>query len=243
MNRAANHIKLASLAILLFAAGFVGGQNTTLNYIENGGARTVIGGSIDVVSGGEIDIESGGAFKIAGVTVSPTATELNSTSLASTGAVLRKKRLPITTTPTGAEQSTGWQLPPKCKVIDVTLDTTTAEAVGATKTLDVGLLSSETGGDTDGLMKDVSVATVNVTAPYTTVQIGASENFFASTTRGALLGEFTAGSDSAGDVGTDNPHPHTITTAGAARTVVYDADSNDWTGWRGAIVVTYEELQ
>lgn len=41
------------------------GQNV-LNYVEQGGARSVIGGSLDVVPGGEIDIEAGGAFKIAG---------------------------------------------------------------------------------------------------------------------------------------------------------------------------------
>jgi len=34
-----------------------------VNYTEQGGARTVIGGSLDVVSGGEMDIESGGAVK------------------------------------------------------------------------------------------------------------------------------------------------------------------------------------
>ena len=38
----------------------------TKNYNEQGGARDVVGGSLDVVSGGEIDIESGGALKIAG---------------------------------------------------------------------------------------------------------------------------------------------------------------------------------
>lgn len=39
------------------------------NYIEQGGARTVIGGEIDIVSGGSL--------KIAGVAVSATAAELN----------------------------------------------------------------------------------------------------------------------------------------------------------------------
>lgn len=47
------------------------------NYSEQGGAREVIGGSLDVVSGGEIDIESGGALKIAGVAVTADAAELN----------------------------------------------------------------------------------------------------------------------------------------------------------------------
>lgn len=42
------------------------GEYNVVNYTEQGGAREVIGGSLDVVSGGEIDIESGGAFKLAG---------------------------------------------------------------------------------------------------------------------------------------------------------------------------------
>ena len=49
----------------------------TSNYEEQGGARTVIGGSLDVASGGEIDIESGGALKIAGTAISSSAAELN----------------------------------------------------------------------------------------------------------------------------------------------------------------------
>ncbi len=35
------------------------------NYEEQGGARTVIGGELDVVSGGQIDIESGGSINLA----------------------------------------------------------------------------------------------------------------------------------------------------------------------------------
>jgi len=49
----------------------------TSNYDEQGGARRVIGGSLDVASGGEIDIESGGALKLNGTAVSATAAELN----------------------------------------------------------------------------------------------------------------------------------------------------------------------
>ena len=48
-----------------------------VNHKEQGGARHVIGGSLDVISGGEIDIESGGALKLAGTTMSATAAELN----------------------------------------------------------------------------------------------------------------------------------------------------------------------
>jgi len=47
------------------------------NYTEQGGERTVIGGSLDIVSGGELDVESGAAFKVAGTAVTATAAELN----------------------------------------------------------------------------------------------------------------------------------------------------------------------
>lgn len=53
------------------------------NYNEQGGSRTVIGGSLDVVSGGELDIESGGALKLAGVAVAATAAEINAVTGAS----------------------------------------------------------------------------------------------------------------------------------------------------------------
>jgi len=47
------------------------------NYKEQGGARHVIGGSLDVISGGDLDIESGGSLKLAGTAISATAAEIN----------------------------------------------------------------------------------------------------------------------------------------------------------------------
>lgn len=54
----------------------MGSTHNVLNYIEQGGARNVIGGSLDVVAGGEINIESGGAFKLAGTDITNKLTEL-----------------------------------------------------------------------------------------------------------------------------------------------------------------------
>lgn len=48
----------------------------TDNYKEPGGARWVIGGSLDVVSGGELDVEAGG-LKIAGTEITATAAQFN----------------------------------------------------------------------------------------------------------------------------------------------------------------------
>lgn len=58
---------LAAMAVVCFAGPSLA-QNTP-NYVERGGARSVVGGSLDVVSGGDLDIESGGALKIAGADV------------------------------------------------------------------------------------------------------------------------------------------------------------------------------
>ena len=67
---------ILALVGVLALAGVVLAQATS-NYREQGGSRTVIGGSIDVISGGDLDIESGGVFSIAGITVSSSAAELN----------------------------------------------------------------------------------------------------------------------------------------------------------------------
>jgi hypothetical protein len=64
------------VAFLTLIAGLALAQSV-VNYVEQGGARTVVGGSLDVVSGGDLDIESGGALKIAGTTITSSAAELN----------------------------------------------------------------------------------------------------------------------------------------------------------------------
>ena len=58
------------------------------NYTEQGGARDVIGGALDVISGGEIDIESGGALKLAGTAIAATAAEINSVADVSAAAAV-----------------------------------------------------------------------------------------------------------------------------------------------------------
>lgn len=69
--------KYAVIAMALFAT--VAFAANVSNYKEQGGARWVVGGSVDVVSGGDLDIESGGSIKIAGTAVTATAAELNLT--------------------------------------------------------------------------------------------------------------------------------------------------------------------
>lgn len=67
------------LCVLLVAGGALLAQNVS-NYMEQGGSRWVIGGSLDVVSGGDLDVETGGALKIAGTTVTASAAEINNST-------------------------------------------------------------------------------------------------------------------------------------------------------------------
>lgn len=52
------------------------GEYNVVNYTEQGGARDVVGGSLDVVSGGDLDIESGGALKLAGTDITAKLSKL-----------------------------------------------------------------------------------------------------------------------------------------------------------------------
>lgn len=157
------------------------------------------------------------------------------------GAQLFAKRIRINSTPTGAEQDTNFDLPAKALVTDILVDVQVAEATGTTKTLDIGLLSSEGGGDADGFVDGVSVATTGLKRPGATVTPGSNETFFASTTRGALLASFLAGANVDGDGGLYLEKPH-LTSAVAAKSVSFTAGSNNFAEFRGSIWVFYVVL-
>ena len=92
------------------------------------------------------------------------------------------------------------------------------DAVDAGETLDVGLLSTETGGDANGFMALIDVATAGGVAAKAVVTVGGTENFFASTVLGALLSEdFLAGANVATDVGTNYDTVHRCD--GVAKTI------------------------
>ena len=63
------HVILAGIALALtFYSGLASAQNVS-NYTEQGGARTVIGGELDIVSGGSLEIN--------GTAITATAAEIN----------------------------------------------------------------------------------------------------------------------------------------------------------------------
>ena len=69
----------------------MGSTPNVLNYVEQGGARSVVGGSLDVVVGGEIDIESGGALKLAGANITDKLAKLIGFSVAALDGSAGKK--------------------------------------------------------------------------------------------------------------------------------------------------------
>jgi hypothetical protein len=87
-------------------------------------------------------------------------------------------------------------------------------AVDATETIDIGMLSTETGGDADGFAALLPLSgTANVAnMAGATITAGGTEDFFGATTLGALLRDFTAGANVAGDVGTFNPKHYQVGT-------------------------------
>lgn len=141
------------------------------------------------------------------------------------GAARTTDRIDIVATPTGSEQDSGFDLPKKGAVRAVWVDVTTAEATGTTKTLDVGLLASESGGDANGFLVAVDVSS-------TGLQKGTLLN--TGQTLGALL---SVDEDGAGAL---VPEDHTLN--GTARSVSFTAASGDWAEFRGTIYVEYMDL-
>ena len=182
------------------------------------------------------------ALEIGGTAVTSTAAEINQVAdLSARGALVRCATASISSAPTGSEQDAGIDLPAKAVVLDVFLDVTAAEVTGGTKTMNVGLLSSESGGDADGFLVGVSCASTGLKRGVATVTAGGSETYLSATTRGALLGSFVAGADSAGDVGTVYERPH-LSDSVTAKSISYTAGDSDWVEFRGTIVVLYVEV-
>lgn len=78
------------------------------------------------------------------------------------GLVERSKRFAISTATNGVEIDTGFDFPAGSVVKDVFIDVATLEQTATTKTISVGLLSSETNGATNGFLSSVSTASAGI---------------------------------------------------------------------------------
>lgn len=217
--------------------------------VENGGGIEMQPGSLFELGGVEVTASAAEVNVLDGITadvnelnildgVTATAAELNLNDLSAVGALVKVKKIAIGATPTGSEQDSTFDLPAKSVVLDVFVDVTTAEATGATKTLDVGLLSSESGGDADGFLDGVSVAATGLVRGAVALDGGSA--YWNTNTRGVLLSNFVQGTDG-DDRGLYNEKPH-LSTAVTAKSVTFTAGSADFAEFRGAIYILYIEL-
>lgn len=140
------------------------------------------------------------------------------------GSGLQIKKIPVADL-TANVKDTGWDLPANSIVLDVFVHVTTLEATATTKTIDVGLLASESGGDEDGFLDGGITSAAAVVRGGVTVTTGSNTKFFAATpTRGAFLADHQAGSDVDQDEGVYREKPH-IATAVTAKSVTYTLGS------------------
>lgn len=141
------------------------------------------------------------------------------------------------------ETDLGFDLPAYAVVDEVLIDVITAEATGATKTLDIGLLSSESGGDADGFLDGVSVSSTGLKRAAVTVTTGANNTYLASTTHGALMRDFVAGEDVAnGGDGAINVRGH-LTSSVTAKSVSVTPGSNDFAELVADIIILYRVVE
>lgn len=236
-----------------FESGSVTSIDTgaTLNVsgtLNSSGTISVDAGTLEAESGASVNFKSGsttniaGTFQVGGVAVTSTAAELNTLDL-STVLGLRKVKVINVSSPPAAEVDSGWNLPEAGYVCSITVSTTTPEVTAATKTIDVGTLSSETGGDVDCFADGIYVDTRAVSPTFVTAFTGANETYLLGTTYGvSLRNVWVAGSDTAGDHGVFIPRTWGLTSgAGAGASISYTpgAAMSEWTG---AIIIEYVEL-
>lgn len=131
--------------------------------------------------------------------------------------------IPVTALSAG-EKDTGFDLPTKGIVFDVFVDVKTAEATATTKTIDVGLLAAESGGDIDGFLDGAVDSAIAVKPGALPVTDGVSINFFtAAPTLGVLFYDGLLGADAAATNGCVTRRPHVLN--GTARSLVYQLGS------------------
>lgn len=146
---------------------------------------------------------------------------------------------------TSAEVDSGWDLPAHAIVHHVLIQVVTAEATGVTKTLDVGLLSSESGGDADAFIDGKSVATAGIQRPLFVQTTGSNNNYLGAagthTVGAKLTGLLIAGEDiAAGGDGYAQFAPYASDSL-TAKSVSYSRGST-LTEFAGFIWIGYTEM-
>lgn len=124
-----------------------------------------------------------------------------------------------------AEVDTGLDFPRFTLIRPLIIEVVTADSGD---TIDVGILSSETNGDADGLALGVSIASAGFIRPWVTT-VGSNEVFIATPTNGVLIGRGSAGTDAANDFGQPGGYGHIIN-ASNGTSLSYDLSAGATTG-------------
>ena len=159
-----------------------------------------------------------------------------------TTVVRKTKVLPIGFADGTTENDTGFDLPANGLLQDIWVNVKTAEATGTTKSISVGLLSSESGGDADGFIRVLNVASVGLVHPEIFVTTGLNETFYADRTYGALLLNFLAGTDAANDFGLASTLLPYSTATAIAKSITWTPASTDFAELAAEIVIVYDEI-
>lgn len=135
------------------------------------------------------------------------------------------------------ETDTGIDLPRYVHIHDVAIEVVTTDA---TEDISVGLLSSESSGDADGLLVTASVATAGLIKPYA-VTAGGSETYVSTSYYGALMGPAIVGSNVDKDNGIGQGFGHFIN-GSTAVSLTYTGSSGSDTA-AGYIYVWFQHLR
>lgn len=121
----------------------------------------------------------------------------------------------------GTVVDTGLDLPAKAHVHNVAVEVVTTDS---TETVDIGLLASESGGDEDGFIAAMSVASAGFIKPYVTTT-GSNETYVSTAKYGVLMGPVLVGTDVDKDMGQAHGWGHVGD--GTAKSITYTPSSSD----------------
>lgn len=147
------------------------------------------------------------------------------------------KCLVIPFSPNTSETDTGIDLPLNVWVYDAMIEVVT---VDATETMDLGLLSTETAGDANGILTGVPMDTAGFIKPWS-VTDSTTEDYVSSPYWGALMGIGTAGTSAATDQGQPGGPGHVISGSNA-RSITYTHSAGSDTA-AGYIYVFFKHLR
>lgn len=147
------------------------------------------------------------------------------------------KHLVIPFTGGSTEVDSGIDFPNNVWVKALMVDVVTADT---TETLDVGILSTETSGDANGLLSAVSLGIAGMIKPIATTT-GTTETYISTYSYGALMGPGVVGTNAESDFGLGHITGHFVTGANG-RSISHQASAGTDTG-AGYIHIWFDHLR